>query len=309
MTTGGVVMDTRWKVKVLAPQTNNLSKQQRAFLTALVDRLEAEDHIKVIHRDMGTGGRNSARYDEIKDCDGVVILAFEQWKGKRSVGNKGDVAVMPSEFTHIGIVQAGLSERPYLILREKSLSSRGALRNGFADVPLDLPSSLDPKWLRSERFDIQFDRFLKTVQARYHVFLGYSSQAETVADKLLIFLTDRLKLRVYDWHRFAPTKSIWESIEDAERRTNGAIFLFMKDDPIGYGEDKKFMPRDNVIFEAGYFAGAKRKSRALVIREEGAKLPTDFGGILCLELPSRESIAAIETRLTDWIERMLTGAD
>ena len=63
------------------------------------------------------------------------------------------------------------------------------------------------------------------------------------------------------------------------------------------------------MFEAGYFAGAKRKSRSLVIREKNAKVPSDFGGILYLELPSRKSIAAVETKLTDHIGRMLNGAD
>jgi|SRR5579864_6438747 len=301
-------MDRRWKVKILAPQTKNLSKPQSAFLSALEDRLKAED-LNVISLEMMGRAGIGARYNEIRDCDGITILAFEQWKGRRSTGDKDDDAVMPSEFTHIGIVQAALSQRPYLILREKSLSSRGALRNGFADAPLDLPKLLDPDWLKSERAVTELTGFLRKVRARYHVFLGYSSQAKGVANMLSRFLTERLRLRVYDWERFAAGKSIWESIEDAEQRSNCGLFLFMKDDLIGYGEDQKLGPRDNVIFEAGYFAGAKRRSRALVIREKDAKLPTDFGGILYLELPSRESIAAIETSLTDAVERLLTGAD
>jgi predicted nucleotide-binding protein len=83
----------------------------------------------------------------------------------------------------------------------------------------------------------------------------------------------------------------------------------MEDDVIGNGKNREFAPRDNVVFEAGYFAGAKRKSRSLVIREKNAKVPSDFGGILYLELPSRKSIAAVETKLTDHIGRMLNGAD
>jgi hypothetical protein len=303
MTTSGAIMDTRWKVKILAPLTKNLSRQQSAFLRALEERLREEDLNVINLESIGRAVGIDARHKELRGCDGIIILAFEQWKARRL--NGGEDAVMPSEFTHIGVVQAAVSERPYLILREKSLSSRGTLRNGFADAPLDLPKSLGPDWLKKEPFKTELARFLVRVRARYHVFLGYSSQAETVADKVARFLTERLKLRVYDWKRFPAGKSIWESIGDAERRSNCGLFLFMKDDVIGYGEDQKLGPRDNVIFEAGYFAGTK--SRSLVIREKDAKLPTDFGGIVCLELPNRESIAAIETKLTEEIERQLTG--
>jgi predicted nucleotide-binding protein len=98
-------------------------------------------------------------------------------------------------------------------------------------------------------------------------------------------------------------------IEDAERSTNCGIFLFMEDDVIGNGKNREFAPRDNVVFEAGYFAGAKRMSRSLAIREKNAKVPSDFGGILYLELPSRKSIAAVESKLTDHIGRTLNRAD
>jgi predicted nucleotide-binding protein len=83
----------------------------------------------------------------------------------------------------------------------------------------------------------------------------------------------------------------------------------MEDDVIGNGKNREFAPRDNVVFEAGYFAGAKRMSRSLVIREKNAKVPSDCGGILYLELPSRKSTAAVETKLTDQIGRTLNRAD
>jgi hypothetical protein len=301
----GPVMDTRWKIKILSPLAKNLSKPQNAFLAALGDRLRAEG-LNVISTESGRASI-SDRYSAIRDSDGIVILAFEQWDGRRTIGDKEEEAVMPSEFTHIGIVQATL--RPYLIFREKSLSMRGALRNAIADAPIDVPKSLDLEWLKSERFSGELDGFLRKVRARRHVFQGYSSQSSEVANHLSRFLAEKLNLRVYDWKNFPVGRSVWENIEEAERLTNCGIFLFMEDDVIGNGRNKKLAPRDNVIFEAGYFAGAKRKSRSLVIREKDAKIPTDFGGILYLELPSRKSIAAIETKLTDQIERMLTGAD
>jgi hypothetical protein len=278
-------MDTRWRVKILAPRRKNLSEAQGVFRTALESRLAEEDGVAVITEESGSANQ-SKRYSAIRDSDGLVILAFEQWKGRRDAGSKLEEAVLASEFTHIGIVQSAIANRPYFILREKSLSPRGALRNNFANAPFNIPKSLDPAWLKSNEFSNILADFLKQVRARYHVFLGYSSQASDVANLLTRFLTEKLKLRVYDWKNFPPGQSIWEAIEDAERLTNCGIFLFMEDDAIGNGKNKKFAPRDNVLFEAGYFAGAKRRSRALIVREKDAKMPTDFGGILYLELPS-----------------------
>lgn len=300
-------MDTRWKVKILSPQLKNLSKRQQGFCAAITNHLEHFD-LQVL-RDTPSRANIYDRYKIIRDCDGILILAFEQWEGRRIGDQEGESEVLPSEFTHIGIVQAVLSGRPYLILRERSLSDRGALRKNYADAPIDMPRSLSPEWLRSDGFKYEFDGWLKKVKRRAHVFLGYSSQAAEVANLISRFLTEKLKLRVCDWHNFPPAESVWDSIERAEKSTNCGIFLFMADDVQQNGASKQFAPRDNVVFEAGYFAGSKQRSRSLIVREQNAKMPTDFGGILYLSLDSRKSIAGIETKLSEYIENMLGGAD
>ena len=82
----------------------------------------------------------------------------------------------------------------------------------------------------------------------------------------------------------------------------------MADDKVGTGAKREFAPRDNVVYEAGYFAGAKGRHRSLIIREKGAKVPTDLGGILYLELAKRSSISEIETKLREDLERMLSDS-
>jgi hypothetical protein len=42
-----------------------------------------------------------------------------------------------------------------------------------------------------------------------------------------------------------------------------------------------------------------------VITEEGAKMPSDLGGILYLKLTDRGDISPLETPLRDGLERML----
>ncbi len=122
--------------------------------------------------------------------------------------------------------------------------------------------------------------------AQCHVFLGYSSQAKPVAGLLLHFLRNELNLRVLDWHDdFQAGLSIWEAIGSAEKLTHCGMFLFMEDDLVSTGKKKAFAPRDNVVFEAGYFAGAKGKERTLIVREKDAKIPPISAGSFFTSYP------------------------
>jgi hypothetical protein len=44
------------------------------------------------------------------------------------------------------------------------------------------------------------------------------------------------------------------------------------------GSGDEAVPRDNVLFESGYFTHAKGKERVLIVRETGVKMPADLGG-------------------------------
>jgi predicted nucleotide-binding protein len=113
------------------------------------------------------------------------------------------------------------------------------------------PASLDTEWLDSPEFTSEFKKWTEEVECFRHVFLGYSSQATEVAKIIGKFLSEKLELRVFDWHDFRPGDTIWESIEHAERFTNCGIFLFMAEDKLATARKGQFAPRDNVVYEAG----------------------------------------------------------
>ena len=85
---------------------------------------------------------------------------------------------------------------------------------------------------------------------------------------------------VLDWQTdFIAGRSILAQIEEAASRCNAGIFLFTKDDDlIDHGQPDTTAPRDNVVFEAGYFIGLKGKRNVLIVREQGSKMPADLGG-------------------------------
>jgi predicted nucleotide-binding protein len=72
------------------------------------------------------------------------------------------------------------------------------------------------------------------------------------------------------------------------------VFLFTKDDEAGDAATGtasfEAIPRDNVLLEAGYFTRSHGKKRVAIVREEGAKMPSDLGGIIYLSFEKREEL-------------------
>jgi predicted nucleotide-binding protein len=91
--------------------------------------------------------------------------------------------------------------------------------------------------------------------------------------------------------------------EHAAARSIAGVFLFTKDDDLAAQSNAVVAaPRDNVVFEAGYFIGLKGKRNVLVIRESSSKMPADLGGDVYAALPDRTSIAPIERSLASFLD-------
>ena len=80
--------------------------------------------------------------------------------------------------------------------------------------------------------------------------------------------------------------------------------MFTRDDPLE-GDGQRAAPRDNVVFEAGYFANSKGHSRILVILETDAKMPADLGGQIYAPLDDRSNIEPIERRVWSFLTENL----
>jgi len=97
----------------------------------------------------------------------------------------------------------------------------------------------------------------------------------------------------------------FNQIEEASRRCGAGIFLFTKDDRVSDGKAiVRAVPRDNVVFEAGYFSALKGKSRVLIVRETGAKMPADLGGDIYASLESKANIGPIKPILERFVSAL-----
>lgn len=83
-------------------------------------------------------------------------------------------------------------------------------------------------------------------------------------------------------------RGILEKLEAYAATANFAVALLTADD---YGRAKdsdedSLRARQNVVFEAGYFAGRLGRARVVLLHEEGVELPSDLHGIVYVPLDS-----------------------
>jgi predicted nucleotide-binding protein len=186
-------------------------------------------------------------------------------------------------------------------------------RAGIFDAGIKLaaiPAAADRDWVSSQSFKAHFDAWAERVGRRRDIFLGYCSKADSCATEIRDYL-EKKGYVVLDWARdFRPAgATILEEIENAANRCRCAVFLFTKDDELGNKARAKAsfdaIPRDNVLLEAGYFTQARGKERVAIIRETGAKMPADLGGIIYLSLEDRNRLLPVKRGLLKFLNAAL----
>jgi len=241
--------------------------------------------------------------DIARRCTGAVILGMQRWSFKDGRGNQ---ILLPTEFNHYEGALARTLRLPTLVLVQCGVLRRVVFDMNFSGFIGEFDAHADVPWLQSEAFRVPFNYWQDLLEERRDLFLGYSSASEEVAKTVKRHLQRQLGARVLDWQTdFIPGRTILEQIEQAAARSVGGIFLFTKDDDLAAGKKdipagKKgvlAVPRDNVVFEAGYFIAMKGKRNVLIIRQEGSKMPADLGGDIYASLRDKRSIEPIKETL------------
>jgi hypothetical protein len=218
---------------------------------------------------------------------------------------QGQPVLLPTEFNHYEGALARTLGLPTLVLVQRDVQRRVVFDMGFGGFVGAFSADADVEWLHSEEFRVPFNYWLDLLHDRKDVFFGYSSASDATAMAIKRYLLS-VGARVLDWQTdFIPGRTILDQIEQAAARSVGGIFLFTKDDDmVDRGQAEVAVPRDNVVFEAGYFIGLKGKRNVLLIREAGAKMPADLGGDIYASLADRASITPIERTLAAFLDAL-----
>lgn len=244
----------------------------------------------------------------MRRCDGCVLLGFARWR----MGEGALHGAMPTEFNHYEGAVAQMLRLPLLSYVQDGVAPRVVFDRQVAGYMGRIPAQPAPAWFKSNDFKVPFEYWQQKLEARRDIFLGYCSAQSPVAKKLKAYLVKSLGLSVLDWATdFDPARSILQQIENAADRCGAGIFLFTNDDLLAAhananptGPKARAVPRDNVVYEAGFFSAAKGKSRTLIVLQDGAKLPADLGGDIYAALPAGQSINAILPVLRKFAESL-----
>jgi predicted nucleotide-binding protein with TIR-like domain len=238
----------------------------------------------------------------MRRCVGAAILGLPRWVFSTP---RGEVA-LPTEFCHYEGALAYTLRLPMLVLAQDDLLRRVVFDSNYLGYLGIFPPTAGREWLQTNDFRIPLGYWKEQLSSRRDLFLGYCSTSAGTARNLKRFLESDLGATVLDWQTdFAPGRSILNQIDEAAARCSAGVFLFTKDDKVADDvHADKAVPRDNVVFEAGYFINAKGKDHVLVIRETGAKMPADLGGDIYVSLDDRADIRPLEDQVRRFVEAM-----
>lgn len=290
------------RIFVSATSNRGLDERRRALKAALVAQLASHGFEAQEFWESGLAQRYAWSFDTVdlvmRKCVGAMVIGFPRW----DAGAEGELRLV-GEYNHYEGAVALTYRLPTLLLAERGVLDRGVVWTGGGRPVTFMPEDATPDWLQSPDFRKGFDVWLEQVQDRRDVFLGYCSQNVGVAAQIENILVRRGATVLNYAMDFGMGTSILGEIESACARCAAGIFVFGENDPL-QGQPGQAAPRDNVVFEAGYFMSAKGPDRCLVVRIGDAKMPADLGGAIYLSVAGHD-VAAIEAKLARFLDASL----
>jgi len=153
----------------------------------------------------------------------------------------------------------------------------------------------------------QRNRFINRVNPKPRVFLICSSEALSIARAIRVGLEHNAQVVIWSDENIFPPGTY--AIEDLEYEVNEADFgiaLAEPDDLLLSRHRTSAAPRDNVIFELGFFMSrlGRRRTILLTPRVLDVKLPSDFKGLTPISYEKGTTAKDLPTALGPTIDRI-----
>jgi hypothetical protein len=303
----GADMSVKRRVFISAPRDIRLDTPRSKIKRAIIDQIERLGYEPQIFLDSegGTGLAKGVGWslEEVeavaRRCVGAAIIGVPFWKTTQ----EGREFWLPTDYCQYESAIAHAYDLPILAIAV-GIEQRIIFDQHARLHTVSIPLQEDLSWLQTATFRGPFENWKRDIEQRRDVFLGYCSKSAGMAAQIQLRL-ERLGASVLNNAMdFKPGLSILDEIESARARCSCGVFLFSEDDP-HEGASGRAAPRDNVVFEAGYFMSAKGAERCLIIRHGEAKMPADVGGAIYVPLSKTADVSSIEGRLSDFVARNL----
>jgi hypothetical protein len=129
---------------------------------------------------------------------------------------------------------------------------------------------------------------------RPSMFIGSSSEGLRVAQLLQAELEPHVDATIWSQGVFGLSAGTLEALVDAAARFQFATLVLTPDDLVVKRDESGQAPRDNVLFEAGFFIGAlgRRNTFLVSCRDDHLELPSDLQGITQAQYNRRDDLRA-----------------
>lgn len=111
------------------------------------------------------------------------------------------------------------------------------------------------------------------------LFIGCSTESVNIAEEIQLKLKHNdIDVRIWTDGVFGPSNTPIEDLQKAADESDFAAFLFGPDDVVISRGNESDAPRDNIVFELGFFMGNLDRTRTFLIQERDTdiKVPTDL---------------------------------
>ncbi len=300
-------MSLNRRVFISAPRDVRLDPPRIRIKHAIVDEIRTAGYEPQIFlgaqggEGLATGaGWSIAEVDRVvRRCVGAVLIGLPFWK----TNLESREIWLPSDYCPYEGAVAYTLGLPILAI-SAGIERRGVFDDHAPVHAVSAPLQAEISWLQTPEFRGSFASWTDDLEERCDVFLGYCSKSKKKATQIQDEL-HKLGASVLNWeHDFLAGGSILSEIEKARAKCSCGIFLLSEDDPLE-GVSGGVAPRDNVVFEAGYFMSAKGPERCLIVRRGKAKMPADVGGNIYIHLKKSSDVSSIAPRLKDFVARNL----
>ena len=134
-----------------------------------------------------------------------------------------------------------------------------------------------------------------------NVFIGSSGEAREELDTIAEWIEYHGHVpRPWTDHTLFPlAKTTFDSLHQAARQVDAALFLFSEDDNAWYRGNNIDLPRDNVLLEYGLFSGSLGDGAVAIATLGKPKMPSDLGGVTYLPLKQK---AMAKNKLKLWLD-------
>lgn len=167
------------------------------------------------------------------------------------------------------------------------------------------------RWMAKElsRRLLQRNRMVADARSRIRIFIISSAEAIDIARAVQnSFEHDAFTVVVWTNDVFKASYYPIETLENELDISDFAIAIVQADDVVKTRGKKKAVPRDNVIFELGFFMGRLGRQRAILMEPRGTevKLPTDLAGITTIPYKATDDGGGLAVSMAPACNRLRT---